>query len=321
MIPMTTALLLSLVLTAPVPEAGTVVQTGSISGSAGPPQLQDVVLNQFDDLGGLRTLTSVVIDQFSSVIGGGTGNGSGIKTKCFAQLTCDLSLTGNLLTTTQPTIDFTYPNTSNSSFTLFDNDSEQASLVPPSLAPWTGTGTITLDALTEFVVTEKPRNTVFFGAGGGIDYTVTYHFTEVVVSYCTAGTSSSGCQATLGATGTSSASAATGFSVNATGVEGGKDGLYFYGSNGRQANSWGNGTSLQCVVPPVRRAGILTGAGTPGACDGVFAQDLNARWTANPSHNPGAGAVVQLQLWYRDPQNTSNQTTSLSEGLEFTVQP
>jgi hypothetical protein len=35
--------------------------------------------------------------------------------------------------------------------------------------------------------------------------------------------------------------------------------------------------------------------------------------------NPGIGAVVQIQLWYRDPANTSNQSTSLSNALEFCV--
>jgi len=31
--------------------------------------------------------------------------------------------------------------------------------------------------------------------------------------------------------------------------------------------------------------------------------------------------VVNVQLWYRDPASTSNQTTSLSDGLEFTTCP
>ena len=141
------------------------------------------------------------------------------------------------------------------------------------------------------------------------------------VSYCTAGTSANGCQALLSASGTPSATAPTGFSLEATGVEGAKDGLFFFAANGQQANSWGNGTSFQCVTPPVLRGGLLVGSGTPGACDGTFVQDLNARWTAKPNQNPGAGAVVQAQLWYRDPQNTSNQTTSLSDALEFSVQP
>ena len=141
------------------------------------------------------------------------------------------------------------------------------------------------------------------------------------VNYCTAGTSANGCQATLSTLGTPSATAATGFSLIASGVEGNKDGLYFFGANGRQANSWGNGTSFQCVVPPVARGGLLSGTGTNTLCDGAFSQDLNARWTAKPAQNPGAGALVQAQLWYRDPQNTSNQTTSLSDAVEFTVCP
>jgi hypothetical protein len=72
------------------------------------------------------------------------------------------------------------------------------------------------------------------------------------------------------------------------------------------------------------RGGLIQGSGTPGACDGTLAQDLNALWCVGcpkPSKNPGAGAVVQTQLWYRDPQNSSNQSTSLSDALEFTVAP
>jgi len=138
-------------------------------------------------------------------------------------------------------------------------------------------------------------------------------------SYCTAGTSASGCQALLSARGAASATAAAGFTITASPLEGGKDGLFFFGTSGRQANPWGNGTSYQCVVPPVKRAGLLTGRGTTGLCDGILAQDFNALWNAKPAKNPGSGTVVQVQLWYRDPQNTSNQTTSLSDAIEFTV--
>jgi hypothetical protein len=141
------------------------------------------------------------------------------------------------------------------------------------------------------------------------------------VNYCTAGTSTSGCQALLSATGSSSATSPVGFFLNATNVEGNKDGLFFQGTNGRQANSWGNGTSFQCVVPPVKRLGLQSGVGTNGQCDGAAMQDVNLAWTAKPAKNPGAGATVQLQFWYRDPQNTSNQTTSFSDALEFGVCP
>ena len=144
------------------------------------------------------------------------------------------------------------------------------------------------------------------------------------VSYCTAGVSASGCQATLSASGAASATAPAGFELQADGVEGNKTGLFYYGTSGRQANPWGNGTSLQCVVPPLTRLGQLAASGTNGACDGTFVQDLNALWCPTcpkPAKNPGAGAVLQAQFWYRDPLNTSNQTTSFSDAVELTVAP
>jgi hypothetical protein len=100
--------------------------------------------------------------------------------------------------------------------------------------------------------------------------------------------------------------------------------LFYFGTNGRQANPWGNGTSYQCVVPPVKRANVLGGTGTNGQCDGAFTEDLNAFWCPTcpkPHKNPGPGATVQAQLWYRDPASTSNQTTSLSDAIEFVVAP
>jgi hypothetical protein len=140
-------------------------------------------------------------------------------------------------------------------------------------------------------------------------------------NYCTAGISADGCQATLSASGTASAGGAGTFTLSASNVAGDKDGLFFAGTNGPQANQWGNGTSFQCVVPPVKRYGLLGKTGTAGQCDGAFSQELNAYWQANLNKNPGAGATVHMQLWYRDPANTSNQTTSLSDGITFTVCP
>jgi hypothetical protein len=69
----------------------------------------------------------------------------------------------------------------------------------------------------------------------------------------------------------------------------------------------------------VKRTGLQNGVGTQGACDGAFSLDLNAYLTANPQKNPGAGATVNAQYWYRDPFNTSNQTTSLTDAVQFTL--
>ena len=52
-----------------------------------------------------------------------------------------------------------------------------------------------------------------------------------------------------------------------------------------------------------------------------FADDLTDRWTQKPNQNPGADAVVQVQLWYRDPFNPGNKATSYSDALELTVCP
>ena len=145
--------------------------------------------------------------------------------------------------------------------------------------------------------------------------------TGSVVSYCTAGTSASGCRATLSASGSASASAASGFLLSAANFEGNKNGFFVYGTGGRRADPWGTGTSYQCVVLPVSRGRLLSGSGTRGTCNGSIAQDVNALWLATPSKNPGAGASVQTQLWYRDPLNSSNQTTSWSDAIEFSVCP
>jgi hypothetical protein len=145
-----------------------------------------------------------------------------------------------------------------------------------------------------------------------------------VISYCTAGTSAGGCQAMMSVTGVPSATATSGFSLVATGVEGGKNGTFLYGANGRAALPWGNGTSYRCVMPPAHRSTFQFGNGTLGACDGAFTEDLNARWCptcSHPGHNPGPGASVQAQAWYRDPESTSNQPSSFSDAVEFTICP
>ena len=170
-----------------------------------------------------------------------------------------------------------------------------------------------------FGTTFVPRTwngTVYYSVPSG-----TPRCTNPVTSYCTPGTSAAGCQATLSGVGVPSASAVSGFTVIASNVEGQKDGVFFQGTSGQQANPWGNGTSFQCVTPPVNRLGLQVGNGTIGLCDGTKAQDLNDLWHTKPAKNPGSGAVVQVQLWYRDPGNTSNQTTSLSDAISFTVQP
>jgi hypothetical protein len=158
-------------------------------------------------------------------------------------------------------------------------------------------------------------------SNAGLSHLFTLSF--ATETYCTAGTSANGCLAVLSAAGSASATAGSGFVLTATAVEGERDGMFFLGARGRQASPWGNGTSLTCVIPPVRGAGLLLGTGTPGTCEGCFAQDLNALWCAvcpRPLHL-SPGGLLQAQLAYRDPQNTSNRSTSLSNAIEFQMGP
>jgi hypothetical protein len=140
-------------------------------------------------------------------------------------------------------------------------------------------------------------------------------------TYCVAGTTASGCNALVSATGSASRSSPTGFVVAVAGGEGQKDGMIYFGTNGAQAGAWGNGTSLQCVVPPAQRTGIQQGVGTAGGCDNLYQLDFNAWMSANPVKAPPAGGVAYLQCWFRDPASTSNRGTSLSDALSFGVCP
>jgi hypothetical protein len=157
------------------------------------------------------------------------------------------------------------------------------------------------------------------GANAGAVYIYPAH--SHLEPYCTAGTSASGCQALLGTFGIPSASAPSGFRVFAQTVEGQKAGLFFFGANGQQAVSWGSSSSFQCVVPPVIRTPVLSGNGTVGLCDGGASIDLNALWWSNPAKNPGGGAIIDVQFWYRDPLNSSGTATSLSDAINIEVCP
>jgi hypothetical protein len=141
-------------------------------------------------------------------------------------------------------------------------------------------------------------------------------------TYCTPGTTTNGCTATLSASGVPDASAGSGFTVTASGVEGIKQGIVFYGLNGAQAQPWGTGTSFLCIKSPTQRSLPQSSGGTLNLCDGALSLDWNAYIASNPTAlgNPFAGGEsVWIQAWFRDPP--APKTTSLSNALHFTVCP
>ena len=142
------------------------------------------------------------------------------------------------------------------------------------------------------------------------------------VAYCTAGTTSNGCNAALSASGVPSLSATGGFTLTAIDVEGDKSGLIFYGLSGRTALPWGLSTSFLCVKSPTQRTSTLSSGGTAGTCTGTISLDL-LDWLATHPGALGSGAsvgtIVDAQCWFRDPP--SPKTTQLSNALEFILVP
>lgn len=143
----------------------------------------------------------------------------------------------------------------------------------------------------------------------------------LVLSYCTAGTSTHGCTPAMSATGTPSASATSGFTVSCTGVEGQKFGLIYYGISGKQALPWHGGPSFFCVKTPVQRTPSANSGGTVEVCNGAFSIDFLAYVSANDLLGEpfSAGDMLWFQTWYRDPPSPG--TTNLSNGLQVTMSP
>jgi Tol biopolymer transport system component len=142
-------------------------------------------------------------------------------------------------------------------------------------------------------------------------------------NYCSAGTSASGCSASIGASGQPEVAHASPCAITVTGVDGQRAGIVFYGTSSL-AQAWcsAGGTSFLCVKSPAQRTPPQSSQGTSGACDGTLALDWNAFQLANPGAlgQPwAAGAKAFVQGWWRDP--ASCKTTSLSNALELTYQP
>jgi len=145
----------------------------------------------------------------------------------------------------------------------------------------------------------------------------------LVFNYCTAGTTSSGCNASIAAAGVPSAAASSGFTLTTSFVEGSKQGLTFYGLSGPSANPWGGGsTSFKCVNSPVQRMPAQNTGGTDGACDGTLFYDFLVHIVAHPAWLGAplaSGNVVGAQTWFRDPP--APQTTNLSDAVQWTMVP
>ena len=139
-----------------------------------------------------------------------------------------------------------------------------------------------------------------------------------IASYCTAGTTLSGCQASMSACGSASASNFGEFFVTASDVEGDRPGILFFGSAPNNA-PWGSSSSTLCVDPPVVRTGTQQAGGAPLTCQGILALDFSAWMEAHPTKAPPVGTTTYMQAWFRDP--ASPKGTSLSDAISFPIAP
>ena len=157
--------------------ADQIVHEGQLSGEMGDPEVHDILIPQFDTLGGTRALNFIQIDYLTSVIGGGQAEGSGQPVHIYVQLDANYSLADESLADTMALIDYEHPNNNNNSFTLFNNDTEQVILDDPkAMQPWTGSDSLTMNAWTQFQLAVDPPDLISFSAGGTVRYTVTYDF-------------------------------------------------------------------------------------------------------------------------------------------------
>lgn len=167
-----------------VASAEELIQEGSLSGGLGS-STQDVVLNQFDTEGGLYQLVSVQLDFLTSTSGGYQTDGSGTSVDIFSQLSVDYFFGADLLASTEATIDSTVPNPAGAptlAALVFDTDTEEVFVDDAAgLVPWIGSDEVTLTALVDFAFSETPAGVIGFGAGGTVQYTVTYEY-EIATS-------------------------------------------------------------------------------------------------------------------------------------------
>jgi hypothetical protein len=145
------------------------------------------------------------------------------------------------------------------------------------------------------------------------------------VTYCTAKTNSCGTLPTLVTQGSPSASASSGFVIDALNARGGnRVGILIYTDKGRRVPAIPFGVGgLLCIQAPVRRAYLQLSAGTAGLCDGHFAIDMNAFASGLTLGNPQPflsvpGNVIACQYWGRD---TFQHGDFLTGGLEYVVLP
>jgi Tol biopolymer transport system component len=137
-------------------------------------------------------------------------------------------------------------------------------------------------------------------------------------SYCSAKTDSLGCAPATSFSGIPSATSASAFDVRAAPLPPGRLGILLYGF-GPSHDPFAGG--VRCVAPPIRRAAVVTSAGTGAGCTASLSADFNARIRSGADPALVPGTVAYAQFVYRDPSDPSGAGLGMSDALRFVIQP
>ncbi len=145
--------------------------------------------------------------------------------------------------------------------------------------------------------------------------------------YCTAKTNALGCVPAISSSGSSSATAGSGFVVSGSNVRNNRPGLLLYSVSGRASDAFQGG--FLCVRAPVKRTPGTNSGGSPSPandCSGVYSIDMNAFAFGALGGAPllalsVPGTVVDIQWWGRDPGFSAPNNSTLTAGLEYSVCP
>ena len=134
--------------------------------------------------------------------------------------------------------------------------------------------------------------------------------------YCTAKVNSEGCTPAISASGIPSASAGSGFDIDASLIVAGNNGIFFYSKTGASDVPFQGG--FLCLLSPATRTPPQNSGGA-GVCGGAFTIDFNG-WISG-GMDPGlvAGATFWGQYWSRDPASPSG--TNLTDAVTATIAP